>query len=85
MGGNGTTCHLGPSKQLAIHASMPLSSPPALPQTLGGLPGACRVPMRALPTGAQIINLGPETQQEMVTVWMDGQAYQAPAVVVKGP
>ncbi|CAE7615453.1 unnamed protein product [Symbiodinium microadriaticum] len=58
----------------------PLTTPPAYIPSIGATIGA----PQGMPSGANVINLSPPAQQDTVTVWMDGRAFQIPTTMVRG-
>ncbi|CAE7347883.1 yciC, partial [Symbiodinium microadriaticum] len=65
-------------------AGLPLTTPPAFTPSIGAaVQAAPGIPL-GLPTGASLINLSPPPQQDTVTVWMEGRAFQIPTAMVRG-
>ena len=63
---------------------LPLTTPPAFTPSIGAaVQAAPGIPL-GLPTGASLINLSPPPQQDTVTVWMEGRAFQIPTAMVRG-
>ena len=63
---------------------LPLTTPPAYIPSVGATIQAPPGAALGVPAGATAINLHPPPQQDTVTVWMDGRAYQIPATMVRG-
>ena len=63
---------------------LPLTTPPAYIPSVGGPIQATPTATPGVPAGANVINLNPPTQQDTVTVWMEGRAFQIPTTMVRG-
>ena len=63
---------------------LPLTTPPAYIPSIGGPIQATPMATPGVPAGTNVINLNPPTQQDTVTVWMEGRAFQIPTTMVRG-
>ncbi|OLQ10011.1 hypothetical protein AK812_SmicGene6302 [Symbiodinium microadriaticum] len=64
---------------------LPLTTPPAYIPSIGASIQAPPAASQGVPAGANVINLNPPPQQEdTVTVWMEGRAFQIPTTMVRG-
>ena len=58
--------------------------PPAYIPSIGATIQASPTAPQGAPVGANVINLSPPPQQDTVTVWMEGRAFQIPTTMVRG-
>ena len=63
---------------------LPLTTPPAYIPSIGATIQATPAASQGAPAGANVINLSPPPQQDTVTVWMEGRAFQIPTTMVRG-
>ncbi|CAE7826253.1 Ttn, partial [Symbiodinium necroappetens] len=73
-----------PSNPSPTAQGLPLTTPPAYIPSIGATIQAAPGASQGVPPGASVINLSPPAQQDTVTVWMDGRAFQIPTTMVRG-